>query len=70
MHISHALFQNTLPEDFHIKVATTPEEITQLLEAGFGYVLQKDSLAYFRKRKRRKSWDYLAPIVLHEFKVF
>jgi hypothetical protein len=27
------------------------EEITQLLEAGFEYVLQKDNLAYFRKRK-------------------
>jgi len=51
IHISHALFQNTPPEDFHAKVATTPEEITQLLEAGFEYVLQKDSLAYFRKRK-------------------
>jgi hypothetical protein len=45
------LFQNTPLEDFHVKVATTPEEITQLLEAGFEYVLQKDSLAYFRKRK-------------------
>jgi 2-polyprenyl-3-methyl-5-hydroxy-6-metoxy-1,4-benzoquinol methylase len=51
IHVSHALFQNTPPEDFHAKVATTPEEITQLLEAGFEYVLQKDSLAYFRKRK-------------------
>jgi hypothetical protein len=26
-------------------------EIIQLLKAGFGYVLQKDDLAYFRKRK-------------------
>jgi integrase len=51
IHISHALFQNTPPEDFHAKVATTPDEITQLLEAGFEYVLQKDNLAYFRKRK-------------------
>jgi hypothetical protein len=51
IHISHALFQNTPPDDFHVRVAATPEEITQLLEAGFEYVLQKDSLAYFRKRK-------------------
>jgi hypothetical protein len=49
--MSHALFQNAPPEDFHVRVATTPEEITQLLEAGFEHVLQKDSLGYFRKRK-------------------
>jgi hypothetical protein len=49
--LSHALFQNAPPEDFHVRIATTPEEITQLLEADFEYVLQKDGLAYFRKRK-------------------
>jgi len=51
IHIDRALFQNTPPEEFHVKVAKTPEEITQLLEAGFEYILQKDNLAYFRKRK-------------------
>jgi len=34
-----------------VKVARTNDEITELLEAGFEYVLQKDNLAYFRKRK-------------------
>jgi integrase len=32
IHINHALFQNTLPDDFHVRVATTPEEITQPLK--------------------------------------
>lgn len=33
------------------KVAKTEAEICSLIEAGFDYVLQKDGLAYFRKRK-------------------
>ncbi len=31
--------------------AETIEEARKLVEAGFEYVLQKDGLAYFRKRK-------------------
>lgn len=46
-----ALFQHGSEEEFHIKVAQKPEEIKALLEAGFDYVLQKDGLAFFRKRK-------------------
>ena len=42
---------NALPDDYHVRVAKTQEEITQLLETGFEYVLQKDGLAFFRKRK-------------------
>ena len=34
-----------------VKVATTPEEIAALLEIGFEYVMTKEGLAYFRKRK-------------------
>ncbi|MEM2971664.1 MAG: site-specific integrase [Candidatus Bathyarchaeia archaeon] len=51
VHIEKALFQNAPPEEYHVKIAKTPEEITQLLEAGFEYVCQKDGLAFFRKRK-------------------
>ena len=75
--IDRAIFQNTVNEKYHVKVAKTPEHITQLLESGFEYVLQKDSLAHFRKRKWRKFngcnknlWYYFAPVVLHKFKIF
>ncbi|MEM2971339.1 MAG: site-specific integrase [Candidatus Bathyarchaeia archaeon] len=51
VHIEKALFLNMPPEEYHVKIAKTPEEITQLLEAGFEYVCQKDGLAFFRKRK-------------------
>jgi len=51
IHIERSLFLNVAPDDYHVKVARTPEEITQLLETGFEYVLQNDGLAYFRKRK-------------------
>lgn len=51
IHIERAFFLNAPPEEYHVKVAKTQEQITQLMEAGFEYVLQKDNLAYFRKRK-------------------
>lgn len=51
IYIDRALLQNTPPDEFHVRVAKTLEEITQLLEAGFEYVLQKDYLACFRKQK-------------------
>ncbi|MEJ5327414.1 MAG: tyrosine-type recombinase/integrase [Candidatus Bathyarchaeia archaeon] len=51
IHIEKAMFRNTELDDYHVKVAKTQEEITQLLETGFEYVLQKDGLAFFRKRK-------------------
>lgn len=37
--------------EFICKVAREPREIQELIEAGFEYVLEKDGLAYFRKRK-------------------
>jgi len=49
--IEKALFQHGLEEEFHVRVAQKPEEIKAFLEAGFDYVLQKDGLAFFRKRK-------------------
>lgn len=38
-------------DEFVSKVATSQKEITELLEGGFDLILQKDGLAYFRKRK-------------------
>ena len=38
-------------DEFICKVARTQEEIQELIEAGFEFVLEKDGLAYFRKRK-------------------
>ena len=38
-------------EEFICKVAKTPKEIRALIEAGFEYVLERNGLAYFRKRK-------------------
>ncbi len=50
INIEQALFQH--PDDeFHVRVAKTPEEIKELLEAGFDYVCEKDGLMFFRKRK-------------------
>lgn len=51
LHIERALFLNAPPDEYHVKVAKTQEEVTQLLETGFEHALQKDDLAYFRKRK-------------------
>ena len=38
-------------DEFVCKVARKPEEIQELIEVGFEFVLEKDGLAYFRKRK-------------------
>jgi hypothetical protein len=51
IYIEKSLFERTEDDKFHIKVAATQPEIMQLLETGFEYVMQKDDLAYFRKRK-------------------
>lgn len=48
--LENALFQGDA-DNFTCRVARTPEEIKQLIEAGFDYVTQKDEIAYFRKRK-------------------
>jgi hypothetical protein len=51
VHIERSLFLNAPPDEYHVKVAKTQEKIIQLLETGFEYVLQKDDLACFGKRK-------------------
>lgn len=51
IHIERAKYPKGASDDFFSKVASTKEEITDLLDSGFEYVLQKDGLAYFRKRK-------------------
>jgi hypothetical protein len=46
------LYRNRANDDeFTVKVATTPKEIAALLETGFEYIMTKEGLAYFRKRK-------------------
>jgi hypothetical protein len=45
------VYQNGAEDDFHVKVVNTKEETTELLEAELDYLLEKEDLAYFRKRK-------------------
>jgi len=51
IHIEKAMFRSMEPDEYHVKVAQTKEEIIGLLEQGFEYVMEKEGLAYFRKRK-------------------
>ena len=48
--VERALFQ-TSNDEFHVRVAKSPEGIKALLEVGFEYVCEKDGLLFFRKRK-------------------
>jgi len=48
--LEQQLFQ-TANDEFYVRVASTTEEIKALLEVGFEYVLEKDGLRFFRKRK-------------------
>ena len=50
INIERAVFEST-NDSFTVKIAQTPEEIQQLLETGFEYVLQKDNLIFPRERK-------------------
>ncbi|MEM2578148.1 MAG: hypothetical protein QXV88_04605 [Candidatus Bathyarchaeia archaeon] len=38
-------------QEFICKIAKTPKEAKELIEAGFEYVFQRDGLIFFRKRK-------------------
>jgi hypothetical protein len=51
INIERTMFESACDE-FTGKVTEKPEEVKALLEAGFEYVCQKDSLAFLRKRKR------------------
>jgi hypothetical protein len=46
-----AIFQ-TANEEFHVKVAKTPEEIKALLEAGFCYVCERDGSMFSENESR------------------
>lgn len=50
INIEHTIFEPS-SDEFTVKVATTPEEIKSLLEAGFDYICERDSLMFLRKRK-------------------
>ncbi|MEM1507887.1 MAG: hypothetical protein QW294_05475 [Candidatus Bathyarchaeia archaeon] len=59
--IGHKNIKNTLvymhlveglkDDEYICKVARTPEEIAQLIEAGFEYVCEHEGLKFFRRRK-------------------
>ncbi len=58
--LGHKNIRNTLvythlvnweSDEFISKVAASQKEITDLIETGFDFILQKDGYAYFRKRK-------------------
>ncbi len=51
INIEHTLFEAGANDEFTVKVTDKPDEIKALLEVGFEYVLQKDSLIFLRKRK-------------------
>jgi integrase len=51
INIEHTLFEAGANDEFTVKVAEKPEEIKALLEVGFEYVCQKDSLIFLRKRR-------------------
>lgn len=48
--IESALYQS-LSDDWTCKVAENSDQVKELIEAGFEFVMQKDNLAYFRKRE-------------------
>mgnify|MGYP000220982255 CR=1 FL=1 len=58
--LGHKNIKNTLiytqlvkfeSDKYICKVAKTPKEISELIEAGFEYVCEQDGLKFFRKRK-------------------
>jgi hypothetical protein len=46
-----ALPAGGVPEEFHVKATSDPQEIKELIEVGFKYVCEKDDLMFFRKLK-------------------
>jgi hypothetical protein len=49
VHLAKLLGLNT--DEYICRIAKKPEEIAQLIEAGFEYVCQQDGILFFRKRK-------------------
>jgi integrase len=50
VNLEAALFQDR-NDEFHVKMAETPEDLKALLEVGFEYVCEKDGMVFLRKRK-------------------
>ncbi len=51
INIEHTLFEAGANDQFTVRIVEKPEEIKELLEAGFEYVCQKDTYIFLRKRK-------------------
>ena len=51
INIEHTLFETGVNDQFTVRIVEKPEEIKELLETGFEYILQKDTLIFLRKRK-------------------
>jgi integrase len=51
IYLERQLYQSTGNDEFHVKVAKSPEEIKAFLAVGFEYIVEKDGLMFFRKRK-------------------
>ncbi|MEM2946670.1 MAG: hypothetical protein QXN96_00340 [Candidatus Bathyarchaeia archaeon] len=49
VHLAELLGLNN--DEYVCRIAKKPEEIVQLVEAGFEYVCQQDGVLFFRKRK-------------------
>ncbi len=51
INLEKAIFGDIYDQEYHVKVASTPQEIKALLEVGYEYICEKDGLMFFRKRK-------------------
>ena len=51
INIEHTIFEASNNDEFTVRVTEKAEEIKALLEIGFEYVCQKDSLIFLRKRR-------------------
>jgi integrase len=51
INLEKAIYHEGNTDNFHVKIAETPQEIRELLEVGFEYVCEKDNRVFFRKRK-------------------
>jgi len=51
IHISNGIFGSGFNDKFIVKIAKSSKEIADLLEVGFEYIMTKEDLVYFRKRK-------------------
>lgn len=54
VNIERKMFAEYANDEFTVKIAQSPQELTVLFEVGFEYVCQKDTLIFLRKRKMIK----------------